>query len=94
VRTRSSVRLVFVVGLLLLLSLAGGTSVAYDPVADGSLGPGTIEREPANATVVSTQGVHFAGRYDRSRPPRLLSLDPDGSLRWQYEGDHGDGVGG
>ena len=91
---RSSIRRAVGVALLVLLTVTAGTSIAYDPVAGGSLGPGTIEQEPRNATVVSTQGVHFAGRYDRSRPPRLLSIEPDGPLRWQYEGDHGDGVGG
>ncbi|MFC7174326.1 aryl-sulfate sulfotransferase [Haloplanus litoreus] len=71
-----------------------GEFLAFDPVDDGSLGPGTLDRQPSNATVVSTQGVHFAGQVDRSRPPRLLSIDPDGDLRWQYEGDHGEGAGG
>ena len=82
----------FALVVLLLVLVSAGSSLAYDPVDDGSLGPGTVERESANATAISTQGVHFAGQFDRSRPPRLLSVDPDGALRWQYEGDHGDGV--
>ncbi|WP_251328636.1 aryl-sulfate sulfotransferase [Haloplanus pelagicus] len=90
--TRSSARRVFGLALVALLLAAAGSSLAYDPVDDGALGPGTVERDSGNVTVVSTQGVHFAGQFDRSRPPRLLSIDPDGSLRWQYEGDHDEGA--
>ncbi|WP_248896459.1 hypothetical protein [Haloplanus halobius] len=84
--TRSRLRLTFALAVLVLLLLSTGSTLAYDPVDDGSLGPGTVDAEPSNATVVSTQGVHFAGQFDRSRPPRLLSIAPDGDLRWQYEG--------
>ncbi|WP_251342976.1 aryl-sulfate sulfotransferase [Haloplanus halophilus] len=76
-------RQAFALALLVLLLASAGSSLAYDPVDDGALGPGTVEREPRNATVVSTQGVHFGGTYDFARPPRLLSIQPDGSLAWQ-----------
>jgi hypothetical protein len=82
-------RRTFALLLVCLLLAPAHSVVAYDPATDGSLQPGTIDRQPSNRTVVSTQGLHFAGHYDVARPPRLVSVEPNGSLAWQYHGDRG-----
>ncbi|MFB6160324.1 MAG: aryl-sulfate sulfotransferase [Haloferacaceae archaeon] len=82
-------RRAFALLLVFLLVAPVHSVVAYDPATDGALQPGTIERQPANRTVVSTQGLHFAGHYDVARPPRLVSVTPNGSLAWQYHGRRG-----
>ncbi|MFB6107509.1 MAG: aryl-sulfate sulfotransferase [Haloplanus sp.] len=80
-------RRAFLFALVVCLLLPVHSVATYDPGTDGALQAGHIERRPENATVVSTQGVHFGGHYDLSRPPRLLSIRPDGTLAWQYDGD-------
>ncbi|MFB6154835.1 MAG: aryl-sulfate sulfotransferase [Haloferacaceae archaeon] len=62
------------------------SAVTYDPTVNADLHPGTIERPDANATVISVQGFHFRGKGSTKKPPRLVSVAGNGTLRWQYDG--------
>jgi len=76
--------------LVVLVALAGwatATTFAYNPA---TLGSGAVASTATNQTIVSVQGFHFQGVGNEKKPARLVSVAPDGSTDWVYNGSkHG-----
>lgn len=81
------VRGVLAVVVLLLIGSATAATVGYEPA---TLGTGAVDATATNQTIVSVQGFHFQGVGNEKKPARLVSVAPDGSTDWVYNGSkHG-----
>jgi hypothetical protein len=78
--------------VLLVASLFAPAGVAaVTPQSGGTPGTvgleaGTIDEQPDNATIVSIQGFHFQGQGAKKKPARVVSVSPNGTTNWVFEG--------
>ncbi len=83
---RTAARALLGLSVLALLVASAATTVAYTPDDRPSLGRGIVERPADGPTVVGVQGFHLDGRGNAKKPPRLVSVGPDGNTRWVHDG--------
>ncbi|QLG29330.1 aryl-sulfate sulfotransferase [Halorarum halophilum] len=89
VSRRNLVRVVVLCCVLgLFLPALGQAVVPEESGTPGTVGlePGTVESEANGSTVVGIQGFHFEGQGSTKKPARLVSVAPNGSTEWVYDG--------
>jgi hypothetical protein len=81
---REIIKLVLI-GLLFVSTVSASVfaTLTYEPL---QLGFSNVKAEPQNDTLISAQGFLLEGKGSSMKPGRLVRANPDGSLRWKYNG--------
>ena len=78
--------LCFVLGLFLPALAQAVLPHETGTPATVELQPGTVTSPANGSTVVGIQGFHFQGQGSEKKPARLVSVGPNGSTKWVYDG--------
>ena len=73
--------------ILSLLTPASYAAVTISPRDTPDLQRGTVTQPANNSTIISVQGFHFKGEGSAKKAARLVSVGPNGSAKWTYDGE-------
>jgi hypothetical protein len=80
---RTLARVATALVVLALLTPVGIAAVTYQ---GADLESGTVQQRADGDTVVGIQGFHFKGQGSEKKPARLLSITPNASFGWEFNG--------